>query len=310
MKVWRTGLLMSAVAALVVALGASHAAAAGHDRDQNRNRDRDRDEYPVRDTEHVQRSFAFTGAGPYRLEIDNVYGSIQVAAHDGKTVELTITKTLAARTTQRLDAARREVTLDIKEEPALVSLYVDGPFRDCDRERRQRVGFRWQDPEYEVRYDFVLRVPREVALGLRTVMHGDIKVEGTTGDFDVSNVNGGIEMLDIAGSGKVSTVNQHLRVVFRTNPTAPSSFKTINGDVVVCFQPALAANVRMATFNGGVYTDFETSSLPALQPVSERRDGKFVYKADRSVGARIGGGGPELRFETLNGDIRILQRRK
>lgn len=301
MKLWRTGLLIVAMGAL----SASHAAASDRDRDNDRDTD-----YPVRDTEHVQRSFAFTGAGPYRLEIDNVFGSIQVAAHDAQTVELTITKTLLARTAERLDAARREVTLDIKEEAALVSLYVDGPFRDCDRDRRQRVGWRWQDPQYEVRYDFVLRVPRQVALGLRNVLHGDIKVEGTTGDFEVSNVNGGIEMLDVAGSGKVSTVNKDLRVVFRTNPTGPSSFRTVNGDVIVCFEPSLAANVRMKTFNGGFYTDFETNALPRLQPVSERRDGKFVYKADNSTGARIGAGGPELRFETLNGDIRILQRRK
>jgi hypothetical protein len=59
-----------------------------------------------------------------------------------------------------------------------------------------------------------------------------------------------------------------------------------------------------------MYTDFDTTALPALMPVSERKQGKFVYKSDRSAGVRVGGGGPELRFETLNGDIRILQRRK
>lgn len=300
MKVWKTSLLMAPLLMVTGLLAATHAVAAS---------DRD-DDYAVRDTEHVQRSFAFTGAGPYRLEIDNVVGSIQVAAHDAPTVELTITKTLAARTDERLDAARREVTLDIKEEPAFISLFVDGPFRDCDRDRRQRVGWHWRDPQYKVRYDFVLRVPRQVALMLHTVNEGDIRIEGTTGEFDVSNVNGGIEMLDISGTGDVRTINKDLRVVFRANPNGPSSFKTINGDVIVCFQPTLAANLRMKTWHGGLYSDFETSALPALQPVSERRDGKFVYKADRSVGARVGAGGPELRFETLNGDIRILQRRK
>jgi hypothetical protein len=301
MKWVRTSLMIGLTAIALTTLTAGVAAA----HDDHRDRD-----YPVRDTEHVQRSFAFTGAGPYRLEIDNVFGSIQVAAHDARTVELTITKTLLAKTAERLDAARREVTLDIKEETSLVSLYVDGPFRDCDRERRQRVGWRWQDPEYEVRYDFVLRVPRQVTLALRTVLRGDIRIEGTTGDFDISNVNGGIEMLDIAGTGKVTTVNKDLRVVFRTNPTGASSFKTINGDVIVCFQPALSADLRMKSFNGGFYTDFETSMLPAMRPVSERRDGKFVYKADHYTGARVGSGGPELKFETFNGDIRILLRRK
>jgi DUF4097 and DUF4098 domain-containing protein YvlB len=273
--------------------------------------------YPVKDSERIQRSLTFTGAGPHRLDIDNVTGSIQVAAYDGATVELTVTRSLAASTQERLDAARKEVTLDVKEEPSLISLYVDGPFRDCDcgggRRRRNsnnNNGSRWRDREYEVRYDFVLRVPRQVGLTLSNVNRGDIKIEGTAGDFEVTNVNGGIEMLDITGSGRVGTINKDVRVVFRTNPTGPSSFKTLNGDVVVTFQPTLAADLRLKTFNGGMYTDFDTTALPALTPVSERKAGKFVYKADRSAGVRVGSGGPELRFETLNGDIRILQRRK
>jgi len=54
--------------------------------------------------------------------------------------------------------------------------------------------------------------------------------------------------------------------------------------------------------------DFDTSRLAGLAPVAERRDGKFIYRSDRGTGLRIGAGGPELLFETLNGDIRILQR--
>lgn len=275
------------------------------------------EKYPVKDSERIQRSLTFTGAGPHRLDIDNVTGSIQVAAHDGPTVELTVNRTLEAATQERLEAARKEVTLDVKEEPSLISLYVDGPFRDCDcgdrdgnGRRRRNNGTRWRDRQYEVRYDFVLKVPRQVGLTLSNVNRGDIKIEGTTGDFEVTNVNGGIEMLDVAGSGRAGTINKDVRIVFRANPAGPSSFKTINGDVVVSFQPALSANLRMKTFNGGMYTDFETTALPALTPVSERKNGKFVYKSDRSAGVRVGGGGPELRFETLNGDIRILQRRK
>ena len=236
----------------------------------------DDEKYPVKDSERIQRSLTFTGAGPHRLDIDNVFGSIQVAAHDGASVELTVTRTLEAATQERLEAARKEVTLDVKEEPSQISLYVDGPFRDCDcnrdeNGRRRRTGSRWRDRQYEVRHDFVLKVPRRVGLTLSTVNHGDIKIEGTTGDFEVTNVNGGIEMLDIAGSGRVGTINKDVRIVFRTNPAGPSSFKTLNGDVVVTFPPPLAADLRMKTFNGGMYTDFDTTALPALTPVSERK---------------------------------------
>ena len=297
-------LLAIALTATIVSPAAIGAAGRADDHDEK---------YPVTDSERIQRSLAFTGAGPHKLDIDNVTGSIQVAAHDGANIELTVTRTLEAATQERLEAARKEVTLDVKEEPSLITLYVDGPFRDCDcgnGRRRNRDGTRWRDRQYDVRYDFVLKVPRPVGLTLSTINRGDIKIEGTTGDFEVTNVNGGIEMLDIAGSGRVGTINKDVKIVFRTNPSGPSSFKTLNGDVVVTFQPPLAADLRMKTFNGGMYTDFDTTALPALTPVSERKGGKFVYKSDRAAGVRVGGGGPELRFETLNGDIRILQRRK
>ena len=64
----------------------------------------------------------------------------------------------------------------------------------------------------------------------------------------------------------------------------------------------------LKTFNGGAYTDFPVTALPRAAPVAERRDGKFVYRADKSTSVRIGNGGPEYKFDTLNGSIRIINR--
>ena len=115
-------------------------------------------------------------------------------------------------------------------------------------------------------------------------------------------------MNGIAGSGYVRTVNGPTTVSFRENPKAESEFHSLNGRVEVTFQPDLSADMRVKTFNGQIYTDFDTSHLTGLAPVAERRDGKFIYRSDHGTGLRVGSGGPELRFETLNGDIRILQR--
>jgi hypothetical protein len=297
------------------------------------------DDLAVQEKEEVQRSFPLTGAGPWRLSIDNMIGSIGVASSDQQSVELAVTKTIAARSADMIETARKEVSLKIDESGSGVDLYVDGPFRcncnngscgsggngvngngcsgngcvgrDCSDGCRN--GDCWNktrnwDRNYRVRYDFVLKVPRSIALCLRTVVDGDIRVEGAAGEFDVSNVNGAIEMLDVSGSGRARTINRDVRVVFARNPSAPSSFATINGNTIIYFKPALAANLRVKTFNGKIYTDFDTDHLAALAPVAERRDGKFIYKSDRGVGLKVGLGGPELRFETLNGDIRILQR--
>jgi hypothetical protein len=60
--------------------------------------------------------------------------------------------------------------------------------------------------------------------------------------------------------------------------------------------------------NGAVYSDFEMTSLPAQPASAERRGTKFVFRSDRFTGGRVGSGGPEIKAENLNGDIRVLER--
>jgi hypothetical protein len=261
--------------------------------------------YPVRDTEEIHRSLPFAAGGPRVFELDNVFGSIDVAVHDLPTVDVSIVRRLRATTAETLEAARREVTLDITEEAGHVRLYVNGPFRDDGRRERRRM---WTDPGYVVNYDFKVTVPRDVRVRLRTVNDGHIRVQGVTGGYEVDNVNGGIEMLDVAGAGEASSVNADVRVVYSRNPGSASSFTSVNGDLIVLFQPGLGADMRIKTFNGDVYTDFETRQLAALAPEVQRRGSGFIYKPDRSMGLRVGAGGPELRFETLNGDVCVLER--
>ncbi len=156
--------------------------------------------------------------------------------------------------------------------------------------------------------DFQLQVPRNIEVKLRTVNSGRINVRDVTGNFSVHNVNGGIEMQNVAGSGVAKTVNGGVKVAFRENPREKSDFGTINGNVDLYFVRGLSADFRFKTMNGNVYSDFEMSSLPA-QPVSAEHHGtKFVFRSDRYTGGRIGSGGPEIKAENLNGDIRVLER--
>jgi hypothetical protein len=112
-------------------------------------------------------------------------------------------------------------------------------------------------------------------------------------------------MKNVAGSGRAHTVNGRVTVSFTANPTQPSSFKTVNGNVDVQFLDGLSANFSMKTFNGGLYTDFETEPVAArAASAGERRDGRFIYRVNEFTRVRVGGGGPEMTFETLNGNVR------
>jgi hypothetical protein len=71
------------------------------------------------------------------------------------------------------------------------------------------------------------------------------------------------------------------------------------------FQPHLAADLRFKTFNGQVFSDFEVKPVWIKAAHEERQGTKFVYHSDGLQGGQAGSGGPELSFDTLNGNIRL-----
>ncbi len=256
------------------------------------------DRWKVNDQETIQR--IINVAPGSKLEVDNVNGYIHVTGAPGAAVQATVQRHGYAESDERLQAAKREVTLDITQQGNTVRFYVNGPFRNKDGGVREdgRTG-------YEVDYDFEIQVPEAIELSLKTINGGPIQVKKTNGPFTVSGINGGIEMEDVAGSGSAKTINGPVKVTFTRNPDKDSEFKTINGAVDVYFPAGLNAEVHFKTLNGGVYTDFQTTPLASSQPMGESKNGRFTYRSDRSGSVRIGGGGPKLTFDTLNGAIRL-----
>jgi hypothetical protein len=278
-------------------------AALGPEAVSAKTRDDDDSEYPVRDQENIQKSFPMPATGQKSLEIDNVWGSIEVSADSSDKVELTVQRTTRAESKEKLEKAKKEVTLDISQQEGALKLYVNGPFRcQCDDCRHSR-----DEEGYVVKMDFTLKVPRDIDLKVKTVNGGRVVVRGTNGSFLVRNVNGDIEMDNVSGSGTARTVNGPVKVSFRQNPHENSEFKTINGNVDLHFAHDLSADFRFKTFNGGIYSDFPVTALPVHAIQEERRGGKMVYRADRFTSARVNAGGPEIQIENLNGDIRILE---
>jgi hypothetical protein len=255
----------------------------------------------------VRDSFSFpAGVADIEVSVDNIEGAITVSGSPGRRVELTALQTILADSPARLQLAKEEIQLKITKRDSLFEAYVDAPWRCKDA----RKGSEWRDRGYRVQIDFELSVPPEARLFLRTINHGEIKVAGVNGDFDVKNINGGIEMLDAGGSGNAYAVNGKVAVSFRNNPVRASSFGSLNGDVDLYFRPGLAADLRLKTFNGDVYSDFDVTPLPSAPMVRVVRDGKQMYKSDKFLGVRVGRGGPEIKLDGFNGDIRIHERKE
>jgi hypothetical protein len=263
----------------------------------------DSERWSIRDQEDVRRTLTLTGE-PNRVLIDNLDGSVHVRGTNGNQVRVSAHKTIRAETDSDMQTARSEVKLEMSEKPGTAIVYYDAPWR-CQGEGRNCHGEYRRF--YRVTYDIDVEVPRDARTAISTVNNGDVRVEDIAGPFDVGNVNGGINMTGIGGSGDVHTVNGPIHVGFVRHPSTASSFKTVNGTIDVFFPPGLSADLRFKTFNGGIYTDFDVQPQPVAPTSPDRRNGRYVYRSNQMRAAVAGRGGPELSFNSLNGDIRLHQ---
>jgi hypothetical protein len=266
--------------------------------------DNDEPSLTEREQEKIEKTFAMpAGVGRRTLEIDNVWGSIEVTGTASDKAQLAVNKSIRAQSKGKIEQARKEVTLDITQQADGLKLYVNGPFRcdchDCSRSR--------ESEGYIVKMDFQVQVPRDIDIKIKTVNEGRVSVRDINGSFLVRNVNGDIEIRNIAGSGTARTVNGPVKVSFRQNPREASDFQTVNGSIELAFARDLSADFRFKTFNGGIYSDFAVTALPVQGMQEEHHGSKVIFRADRYTGARINAGGPQIKVENLNGDIRILE---
>jgi hypothetical protein len=263
---------------------------------------RDGRSWRVQDSEKIQRSFNLSGGEAPRLLVDNVNGYVHVTGYSGSTVQVSINKRLYAVNDSAMVEAKRDVKLDMNQQGNFVRLYVDGPFRTGN-------GTNYRGDEYygyRVSFDYDIQVPAGAELVLKTVSDGDIEVKKTTGNFEVNGVNGGIDMQEVAGAGTVKTVNGPVKVGFTRNPSKECEFRSVNGTIDVYFQPSLNADLSFKTVNGGIYTDFDVTTRPAAAASTTQEGGRTLYRVDRrNMSGRTGNGGPEFKFDTVNGSIRL-----
>lgn len=258
----------------------------------------------VEDKETIRQSYPYAA----KLEVLNVNGSLRVSGYEGNTVQLVAYKTIDARDAAALDRARREVRLDVQPGSAVLRICVDGPWRDCSDPENSRGRSRHHDSnEYTVKFEFELQVPASMAASLKTV-NGGVSMKGVKGDFSVHTVNGPVSLEDLMGSGDAHTVNGGVKLAFVQSPPGSIRAKTVNGAIDATFPRNLNARMSFKTFNGDVFTNFPATAMANEASKLEQRDGRTLIRSDRAFHIRVGGGGPEHSFETLNGTIQIMER--
>lgn len=257
----------------------------------------------VTETETIEKELAVEDpSSDFTIVVDNVFGSVAIKGSAGKTVRAHIRKSIWARSPEQFDQAKADVALEILQETDLIEFYVDGPFRDDGKHNSS-----WNTNRYTVTYDFKIDMPRDMSIDIRTVNDGDIIVEEFGGPYQVHNVNGGIRMDGLRGSGDAVTVNGDISCRFDENPESDCDFKSINGDIRLYFSGPLSADVAFETLNGEMFSDFSVSRVPESRFVQVKKNGKTFYKAKRPMKVRLGGGGPLLSASGINGNLYVLK---
>jgi DUF4097 and DUF4098 domain-containing protein YvlB len=265
----------------------------------------------LHDERSIKKTLQFAGDGVRTLDVRTMNGSIRVSAYDGTDVQLEARQTIAADTDEDLREAREKAVVDTTDGTAIIGIVVREPRGAvCGEPWNGRSPAWWDRSRYEVTVELTIRVPRATRLRLCTVNGGEVRVDGTAGDFDIDNVNGRITLEQIRGSGRASSVNGRVTASFAEAPQNASLFKTVNGHIVATFPEGLSADLRMKTFNGGLFTDFDVEPMVQKLPVVERRAGRLTYRSNQFTAVRVGHGGPELTFDAFNGDVRVLRAAK
>lgn len=224
------------------------------------------------------------------VEIKNVNGDVRARATSGSEV------VVRAEKDPGRDGDPGDITFDVVEHAGGVTICAVYPSpagrrpNECAPGRSGRMNT--DDDDTSVR--FTVEVPRGVVFVGRTV-NGDVEGRDLGSDAEGHTVNGDVVLVTEGTVRSAGTVNGSVEArMGRAEWREGAEFSTVNGSITLELPDGLGADVGIRTTNGSIETDF---------PLTVR--GRWGPKRARGT---IGGGGPDLELETVNGSIRLRRR--
>ena len=258
--------------------------------------------------EQISQEFTLsTDAGRHTLALHNIEGSVTVQAYAGRKVVLEATKTIRAHDAPTLELGKREVQLAFLQRNDSVVAYLKEPFDS--RPNRNNCNGNHQQINYDYAVDYVVKVPYQINLHVSTINNGTVLIEGVTGTLKAYNVNGAVTLRNVQGLTTARTVNGDVEATYVAQPPGASSYNTINGEIKVTYPADLSADIHFKSMHGELFTNFpNVETLPLQVTQGKRRSGGGTqYKLTKDTAVRLGRGGKDFRFETLNGNVTIKQ---
>jgi DUF4097 and DUF4098 domain-containing protein YvlB len=233
----------------------------------------------------AEQEFTWSGtvARGKAVEIKGVNGGIEASGTSGGEVVVTATK-------KGRKSDPSGVKIEVVEHAGGVTICAVYPSTGTPNECKPGKGGHMNVKNNDVKVDFDVKVPAGVRFVGRTV-NGGISARDIEAEAEAHTVNGGIEV-EAIGLGHAQTVNGGISArIGRAEWDGTLELKTVNGGIDVTLPSNVSLDVRVATVNGHIETDFP---LKVKGKIGRRR-----------IEGSIGGGGPVLEMETVNGSIAL-----
>lgn len=258
-------------------------------------------------TAHSSQAFTLpTAAERSTLAVYNSNGAVTVQGYAGDQVLVEVTKTIRADNAQDLATGQREARIGFAQHGDSLVVYLAAPVDSRPQHHREEHG----RLAYHYVFELVVKVPYQLPLHVSTVNEGAVRVLDVTGPLEVHNVNGAITLTNVRGTTQAQTVNGNVEATYVAPPPRASSYRTLNGQIRVYYPAGLGATAHFNSLHGEFYTDFTEAKLLPPQAIKNQpgQGNGTVYRLTKETAVRFGAGGPDLHFETLNGDVTISRR--
>ncbi|OUJ72320.1 DUF4097 family beta strand repeat-containing protein [Hymenobacter crusticola] len=262
-------------------------------------------------TEKISKEFTIASdASRNVLALYNIDGAVTVQGYDGNKVVIEATKIISADDPQTLELGKKEAQLGFLQRGDSIVAYTAAPYDS--RPHNGRGNWNHKEIDYHYTFNYVVKVPRQLNLHVSTVNNGKLTIQDVTGKLEAYNVNGAIALTNVRGTTKAHTVNGNVEASYVASPNGASSYHTINGQIIVSYPKDVSADVHFKSMHGELFTDFpNVETLPAQVTQNKQNSGNGTrYKLNKDTAMRLGKGGKDFRFETLNGDVTIKQQTK
>lgn len=276
-------------------------------------------------SEKINKEFTFEKKSPENtLIIANINGNIKVQSYEGDKIIVEVTKSIRAKTAERLEKGKTQVQLGVVDLADTIILYVNGLCsRFSNHQERwgqyvngnRKWGYSWEKrgedchDNFDYDMDFTVKIPSQINLVVSTVNNGDVVIENVKGAVHANNVNGSIRLHNLMREAEASTINGNVDVQYAQNPQRDCRFYSLNGDINAYFQKGLVASMEFESFNGSFYTNVDRlERLPVTVEKSSKKESTLYKVNENHYKIGSGTGGAFLDFETFNGNVYLREK--